>query len=89
MKLNKLFISAAIGGETVLVPVGSAEWSGLVRGNRTLGVILEYLKQDTTEAAVVEAMRRRFNAPEETLARDVKKVLAELRAIGALDEDGT
>ena len=55
-------------------------------GNRTLGVILSLLKEETTEAAVVAAMKARFDAPEEVIARDVKKALGELRKIGALEE---
>ena len=44
------------------------------------------LKNDTTEEAVIAAMKARFNAPEEIIARDVKKALSELRRIGALEE---
>jgi hypothetical protein len=57
-----------------------------VRGNKTLGAILALLKEDTTEEAIVAAMKERFDAPEDVIARDVKKALAELRKIGALDE---
>ena len=57
----------------------------MVRGNRTLGVILELLRQDTTEEQIVEAMKKRFDAPEERIAADVKKALSELRKIGAID----
>lgn len=58
----------------------------MVAGNRTLGAILSLLKEETTEAAVVAAMKARFDAPEEVIARDVKKALGELRKIGALEE---
>ena len=86
MKLKKEFIAHDTGAESLLVPTGGAGWSGLVKGNKTLGAILGLLKEDTTEDAVVAAMKARFDAPEEVLARDVKKALAELRKIGALDE---
>jgi hypothetical protein len=86
MKLKKEFITHDIGAESLLVPTGGAGWSGLVKGNRTLGAILGCLKEDTTEDAVITAMKARFDAPEETITRDVKKALAELRKIGALDE---
>ena len=86
MKLKEGFIAHDTGSESLLVPMGGAGWSGVVRGNRTLGAILELLKEDTTEAAIIEAMRTRFDAPEEVVARDVGKALAELRKIGALDD---
>ena len=85
MKLKKEFITYDTGSESLLVPTGSAEFSGLVKGNRTLGAILDLLKEDTSEAAVIAAMRARFDAPEEIIAGDVRKALSELQKIGALD----
>ena len=86
MKLKKEFITHDTGTESLLVPTGSAGWSGLVKGNKTLGAILSLLKKETTEDAVIAAMKERFDAPAEVIARDVKKALSELRRIGALDE---
>ena len=86
MKLKKEFITHDTKEESLLVPTGNAGFSGLVKGNRTLGAILALLKEDTTEEAVVAAMKQRFDAPEEIIARDVKKSLSELRKIGAIDE---
>ncbi len=86
MKLKKEFITHIAGAESVLVPTGEAAFSGVVRGNKTLGVVLELLKEDTSETAVVDAMRARFDAPEGAIEKDVAKALAELRKIGALDE---
>ena len=86
MKLKKEFITHDTGTESILVPTGKAGFAGLVKGNKTLGAILELLRQDTTEADIVAAMKERFDAPEEIIARDVKKALSELRKIGAIDE---
>lgn len=85
MKLNKDFILHISGGETVLVPTGNAKFSGVVRGNKTLGAVLELLKEETTEEAIVAAMKARFDAPEEVIVRDVEKALSSLRRIGAID----
>ena len=86
MRLRKEFISHETGKESLLIPAGGAGFAGLVKGNKTLGVILEYLKQDMTEEEIVSAMKERFDAPEELLRSDVNKALTELRKIGALDE---
>ena len=86
MKLNKDFILHIADGETVLVPTGKAKFSGVVRGNKTLGVVLELLRDETTEVKIVSAMKARFDAPEEIISRDVKKALEGLRKIGAIDE---
>ena len=86
MKLKKEFISQNFGEESLLVPTGAAKFSGLVKGNRTLGVILEYLKKETSEDEIVVSLKERYDAPEDVLRSDVKRVLSELRNIGALDE---
>lgn len=70
----------------MLVPTGAADFSGIVRGNRTLGVMLEMLKAETTEEELVAAMKARFDAPDGAIERDVAKTLSELRKIGAIDE---
>ena len=86
MKLKEDFITWESGEESMLVPTGAAGFSGLVRGNKTLGAILELLKKDVTEEEIIAAMKARFDASEEMIARDVKKALTELRKIGAIEE---
>ena len=86
MKLSKNFILHSANGETMLVPTGKAKFSGIVRGNKTLGAVLELLREETTEDAVVAAMKARFDAPDDVIVRDVGKVLGELRKIGAVEE---
>ena len=85
MKLKQTFVTHETGEESLLVPLGGSSFAGLVKGNRTLGAILELLKTDTTEEEIVAALRARFDAPEELIAADVKKALDELRQIGAID----
>ena len=86
MKLKSEFIPYNTDTESLLVPAGGAGWSGLVRGNRTLGAILELLKSETSEEAIVSSMKARFDAPEDVIAADVKKALENLRESGAIDE---
>lgn len=86
MKLNKDFLLHNTGSESILVPTGNAGFSGVVRGNKTLGAVLELLKEETIEAEIITALKSRFDAPEGVIEKDVAKALAELRRIGALDE---
>ena len=86
MKLNKDFLIHSTGNESILVPTGAANFSGVVRGNETLGRILELLKTDTTEEEIVGKIRAEYDAPEGVIEADVRKALEELRTIGALDE---
>ncbi len=86
MKLNKDFIIHNTNDESILVPSGNAEFSGVVRGNKTFGAILELLKKDITEEQMIAELEARFDAPEGAVAGDVKKAIVELRKIGAIDE---
>ena len=86
MKLNKDFLLHNTGSESILVPTGNAGFSGVVRGNKTLGAVLELLKEEMTEAEIITALKSCFDAPEGAIEKDVAKALAELRKIGALDE---
>lgn len=79
MKLNKDFLFHNTGTESVLVPTGKADFSGVVRGNSTLGAVLELLQTDTTEEKIILTLRSHFDAPEGAIEKDVVKVLAELR----------
>ena len=86
MKLKKEFIPHETGNESLLIPAGGAGFSGLVKGNKTLGAILALLKEDTTEEALIKAMQERFDAPADVIEADVKKALFKLRKIDAIDE---
>ena len=85
VKLKSTFFVHREGEETILVPAGGS-FSGLVRGNKTFGAILELLEQDVTEEQIVASLRERFDAPADVIERDVRKTVDELRRIGALDE---
>ena len=86
MKLNEGFIVHEIKGETMLVPTGNMSFSGIVKGNRTFGVLLELLKYDITWEELITAMRDRFEAPEGVIESDMARHLDELRKIGAIEE---
>lgn len=86
MKLRSKFIIHHTEDESLLVPAAGAGFAGLVKGNKTFGAILDLLKSEISEAEIVSALCARFDAPEAVIAKDVRKALAELRAVGALDE---
>ena len=85
MRLKEEFVVQSSGKETIIIPTGLNSFLGMVRGNKTLGVILELLKEETTEEQIVSAMKKRFDAPEEQIRRDVEKAITKLREIGAVD----
>ena len=86
MKLKPGFITHTVGNEQMMVAAGPAASSfhGLVRSNETAAFIVDCLKQETTEEAIVEAMLERYEAPREVIARDVHQVVEKLKGIGAV-----
>lgn len=85
MKLKSNFISHNTSDESYLVPTSNADFSGMVKGNKTLGAIIDLLKEETTRDQIVAAMKERFDAPEGAIERDVDHVIEELTKIGALE----
>ncbi len=86
MKLNEDFVIHRISGETMLIPTASAPFHGIGEGDETVGVILDCLKKDTTEAAIVDALAAKFIGDRDEMAQDVHAVIEKLRAIGAIDD---
>lgn len=86
MKLNKNFLTHKAGNDTVIVPTGNAGFSGVVQGNETLGVILDLLKEDTTEQQIIDKMAEQYDASRAEIEKDVISVISGLRKIGAIDE---
>ena len=86
MKLNYHFLTHELNGETLIVPTAGADFHGLIQGNKTLAVIADCLKQDTTEEEIVDTLCARFDGDMEIIAADVAEAIARLREIGAIDE---
>ncbi len=86
MKRNPHFLVHQSGKDTILVPTGNAEFSGIVKGNETLGIIFELLKTDTTQEHIVDAMLQQYDAPREVIEKDVVTTITRLKKIGAIDE---
>lgn len=86
MKLNDKFLAHDDGSEKYLVSTGESGFSGLVKGNKTAGFIMGCLECETTEAEIVAKMLKKYDVSEEIAKRDVHKIVAKLRSIGAIDE---
>ena len=86
MKLNSGFLTHDDGGSKLLVSTGASKFSGLVRSNETAGFIIKCLEKETTEAEIVDKMQKKYDGPKEVIEHDVKKIIAQLRKIGAIDD---
>ncbi len=86
MKLNKNFVIHKTDEETVLVPVGNADFSGVVTGNQTFGEILELISEETTLQEVVAKLSDKYTAEADVIQKDVERTISSLKEIGAVDE---
>ena len=86
MRLKEGIVAQNIDGVQFLVPVGEGMFRGIIRNNGTAAFIVNCLQQDTTKEQIVDAMCKEYDAPAETIAKDVESVLAKLRSVNALEE---
>ena len=86
MKLKSCFITHDTGDEHITVSSGGVSFNGLIRSNKTAGFIVECLKEETTEDAIIEKMLEKYDAPREIIAADVEKIISKLREIDAIEE---
>lgn len=86
MKLKDGFVTQVMGNEQIMVATGNASFSGLIRSNATAAFIVDCLKKETTQAAILEAMLDKYDVSREKAGADLEKILATLRSVNALDE---
>ena len=88
MKLKFPFETMEVEGRIYGVPVENTEggFSGVVRVSQTGAEILKLLREETTEAAVTDALTARYQAPRETVEADVREFIQKFREKGLLTE---
>ena len=86
MKLDPKFVTRDMPDSQIMVAVGSAAFSGIVRSNKTAAFIVDQLKEETTKEKILAAMQEKYDADVSVMEKDLDMVLEKLRSIGALDE---
>ena len=88
MKLKKGFCTQTISDGQVMVPTAEAGTSfrGIVRSNETAAFVVEQLKNETTEEAILEALKSEYEGDVEKMRSDLQGVLQKLRDIEAIEE---
>ncbi|MCQ2431351.1 MAG: PqqD family protein [Clostridia bacterium] len=85
MKLTKGFVIHDTGDEIVMVATGAAQFSGMIRLNKTAAFIANCLLEETTEDAIVEAMLEKYDADRALIAKNVADVIEKFRSVGAVE----
>ena len=86
MKLRDGFITHQIQNTQMMVAAGEAAkyFHGLVRSNETAAFIVDCLKSETTEEAIVDRLLEEYDVSREIATRDVHAVIEKLKSIEAL-----
>ena len=88
MRLRYTFETMEFDGQHVAIPVDAddCEYRGVVKMNETSLFILNLLKNDISEEAIVNEMAEQYDASKEIMAEDVKKYIDAFREKGFLVE---
>lgn len=88
MKIKDGFIMNRVGSQHVVVPVGETSVGRhcMVRLNDTGAFLWEQLGADTTEGALVQALRGEYAVADDVARADVAAFLGKLRDADLLDE---
>ena len=88
MKLKKEVVLGSIDGKDFAIATGSLskKFHGIINNNKTANYIFELLKTEQTEDSIVEAMCKKYDAPEDVIRADVKEVIATIDELGMLDK---
>ena len=86
MKLKPEFIVQDVDDTQFLVAVGSDDFHGIVRSNKTAAFIVGQLQEERTFEQLVEAVLAKYDVSRDVVEADVEKVLNTLREVKALDE---
>ena len=86
MKLKYSFEAVDMGDEIIYVPVGkgAANVSGVLKLNREGQEIIELLKEETSEEAIVSALAAKYENDRTILVGYVRSVLDRLNAASLL-----
>ena len=87
MKLNPKFLTHETKGEHITVSTTGTKFNGLIRSNPTAAFIVESLKTDTTESAVVDKVLAKYDVDRPTAEKDVADIISKLRSIGAVIDE--
>lgn len=88
MKLKEGVFLHQVGSEFMGVTLGKAadSFKGMIRNNKTANDIFSLLQNEITEEDIVASMVEKYDAPKETIAKDVHSIIEKIRAAGLLEE---
>ncbi len=85
MKVKDGFIMRQVGGQSVVLPIGNElDMNMMITLNETGAFLWEHLQEETTEDALVAALRGEYDVDEDTAHASVRKFTEKLSGHGFL-----
>lgn len=87
MKLKDEIVTGNIDGRDFAIATGklSKSFNGIINNNPTAAFIFNLLKTEQTEDSIVSAMLEKYDASEEEIRADVKKIISKIADMGILE----
>ena len=85
MKLRKGFITHNTKDQQIMVGVGKADFSGMIKSNKTAAFIIDCLKTETSREEILAKLKDKFDGSEDVMRSDIDKVIQALKSVNALD----
>ena len=88
MKLKYEFLVREVGDRFVAVAVGenAEEFHGIIRMNKSGKIILENLREETTEDEILRKLTEQYEGTEEFFRGEITKFVTGLKNAGVLTE---
>ena len=75
MKLNPKYLTHKTKGEHYIISTSGTKFTGIIKNNETAAFIVECLKTDTTESAVVDKLLAKYDVDRPTAEKDVANII--------------
>jgi uncharacterized Zn finger protein len=87
MKVKEGFILRKMGGQPVVVAVGSASktFNGMVKLNETGEFLWQHMTENVSESDLVQALLENYDVPEEIAKKDVETFINTLKTPGIVE----
>ncbi len=88
MKIKDGYILKKVAGENIVIATGEARLSfnGIITFNEVGAEVFALLDGNHTESQIVDELLKMYNAPKEVIEKDVKNLLAKMKAQGLLED---
>lgn len=87
MKIREGFVLRTMGGQPVVVSVGSASkvFNGMIKLNETGEFLWKKMAEDVSEDELVEALLEKYDISEEVAKQDVDAFIETLKGPGIIE----